>query len=267
MGEERLPEKNEFALEYSLGRSLKGKTAIVTGATRGIGRACARAFAKCGANLVLNGINMKGLGDLAAELGRYQVGRVVVAGDIAKRETAESLARQAMEAYGRLDILVNNAGVMVRAPFLDTPEEEWRRLMDVNYHGALYACQAVLPAMIRQGGGSIVNISSAAAKTCHGNSHPSYGASKAALLSLTQKLALDMGPSHIRVNAVCPGPTASEMTEQWSAGYRAKVLEGIPLGRMGTPEDQAAAVLFLASDLASFITGESINVNGGRYMN
>ena len=121
--------------------------------------------------------------------------------------------------------------------------------------------------MIRQGGGSIVNISSAAAKTCHGNSHPSYGASKAALLSLTQKLALDMGPSHIRVNAVCPGPTASEMTEQWSAGYRAKVLEGIPLGRMGTPEDQAAAVLFLASDLASFITGESINVNGGRYMN
>lgn len=256
------------ARNYSFAASLAGKAAIVTGATRGIGRAIACGLADCGANLVIGGTKEAQLKELAKHLEqRRGISCLAAAGDIAEKATAERLAQSCLEAFGRIDVLINNAGIMVRTPFLDTPEKDWRRLMEVNYHGPLYACQAVLPQMIRQKSGSIVNISSAAAKTSHGNSHPSYGASKAALLSLTQKLALDMGPYGIRVNAVCPGPTASEMTQEWDEDYRHRVLAQIPLGRLGTAEEQAAAVLFLASDLAGFITGESINVNGGRYMN
>jgi 3-oxoacyl-[acyl-carrier protein] reductase len=166
-----------------------------------------------------------------------------------------------------VDILVNNAGINMRSSTLDMRVEEWQRVIDVNLNGALYFCQAVLPLMIEQGAGRIINVSSTTAKTAHKNAAPSYGASKAAVNYLTMHLALEMASHNILVNAVCPGPVETDMSEQWSEEYRQRVVAGVPLKRLGTPQNVADVVLFLASEMSGFVTGELINVNGGTYMN
>lgn len=246
---------------------LDGKAAIVTGASRGIGRAIALTLAQNGASLVLNGTSDKLLQAVADEVKALGRGCAIWTGNVADWHTAASLAETAITQFGRIDILVNNAGINMRSSTLDMTPEEWQKVLDINLNGTLYCCKAVLPHMISAGGGKIVNVSSSASKTPHRNAAPSYGASKAGVNYLTQHLALEMAPHGIYVNAVCPGPVETDMTQAWSPEYRAEAVKRIPLGKLGTPQNIADGVLFLASRLSDFVTGETLNMNGGVYMN
>ena len=241
---------------------LEGKSAVITGSSRGIGKAVACAFASHGASLVIHGTSEKSLIPLANELGCEYV-----AGDIGELETSKRLAEKCMSAFGRIDILVNNAGINTRTKFLDLEPEEWDKVIRTNLTGTFYMCRAVIPRMIAQKSGVILNMSSRAGKTAHGNASLCYGASKGGIDALTRNLAGEFAPHGIRVNSICPGPIETDMSLQWTAEYREKVLAGIPLRRLGTAEEIADLAVFLASDMAGFITGESININGGNYMN
>jgi len=246
---------------------LDGKVAIVTGASRGIGKAVALKFAENGAKLILNGTNDRLLCDLRDRIRESRGEAVAVAGDVSDPKTAEETVRVARDAFGTVDILVNNAGINARSSTLDMSIEDWQRVLDVNLNGTLYFCRAVLPIMIARNGGKIVNVSSTTAKTAHKNAAPSYGASKAAVNYLTMHLAREMAKHNIYVNAVCPGPIETDMSDQWSSDYREAVRRSVPLGKLGTSQDVADVVLFLASGMSDFVTGETINANGGTYMN
>lgn len=246
---------------------LKGRVAIVTGASRGIGRAIALRLAEAGADLLLHGSRLEGPQAVAAELEASGVRVIAFAGDVADPGIASEAAARAAERFGRVDILVNNAGMNARSPTLDMDLSDWQRVLDVNLNGTLHFCRAVLPGMIARRSGVIVNVSSSTAKTAHRNASPAYGASKAAVNYLTMHLALEMARHGIRVNAVCPGPVELDMTRQWDDEYRRQALARVPIGRLGTPREIADAVLFLASDMSGFLTGETINANGGTYMN
>jgi NAD(P)-dependent dehydrogenase (short-subunit alcohol dehydrogenase family) len=246
---------------------LNERVAIVTGASRGIGRAIALRLAGSGASVVVHGTKEDLLGNLCDEIAGSGGKAALFAGDVADERTAASAVELALRTFGRVDLLVNNAGINTRSSTLDMPFADWQRVLDVNLNGTLHFCRAVLPHMIAQGGGKIVNVSSTAAKTAHKNAAPAYGASKAAVNYLTMHLAHEMAGHKIHVNAVCPGPVETDMSEQWSDAYRKTVQLGIPLGRLGTAAEIADIVLFLASDMSNFITGETINANGGTYMN
>jgi 3-oxoacyl-[acyl-carrier protein] reductase len=246
---------------------LQGKIAIVTGASRGIGRTIALTLARYGSSLVINGHREDLLNQLAAEIEALGQKCAIQVGDVAKPEAAVAIAQTAISSFGRIDVLVNNAGLNMRSSSLEMKLEDWQRVMDVNLNGTLHCCMAVLPQMIKQQSGKIVNISSTMAKTPHQNAAPSYGASKAGVNYLTQHLALEMAKHGICVNAICPGPIETDMSRQWSEEYRQQVLLKIPLGRLGTPENVADGVVFLVSKMSDFITGETININGGTYMN
>ena len=246
---------------------LENQVAIVTGASRGIGRAIAIALAVQGASLVINGNRADLLQEVAEEIEKIGQRCFINIGDVSKPETAASLADLTIREFGRIDILVNNAGINLRSSTLDMKFADWQRVLDVDLNGTLHCCQAVLPNMIRRQSGRIVNISSTTAKTPHHNAAPAYGAAKAGVNYLTQHLAFEMAKHGIRVNAVCPGPVETDMSTQWTEDYRRQVLTKIPLGRLGKPRDVANAVVFLTSDMSDFITGETINLNGGTYMN
>lgn len=246
---------------------LKGKAAIITGSSRGIGRAIALAFAENGADLVIHGTRLQALEMLQAQIQKLGVRCVIVVGDIGEYGTAQRLTEACLDAFGRIDALVNNAGINSRYSFADLPLEEWDRMLKTNLTSAFYTCKCVVPHMMTQKSGCIINMSSSAGKTAHPNASVCYGVSKAGINSLTQKLAYDLAPHGIRVNAVCPGPIETDMSLQWTAEYREKTLGSIPLRRLGTGADVANVAVFLASDLSAFIVGESINVNGGKYMN
>ncbi|MDR1835614.1 MAG: SDR family oxidoreductase [Fusobacteriaceae bacterium] len=246
---------------------LKGKAAIITGSSRGIGREIAREFAKNGADIVISGNKVDLLLDLQKDLQKAGRRCEIVSGDISDPKTSAKLAEDCIRVFGKIDILVNNAGINSRVPFLELTAEEWRHMIDVNLNGAFYACKAVAPQMIAQKSGAIVNISSSAGKTFHANAAASYGASKAAMDSLTRQLAYEFGKYGIRVNGISPGPVLTDMSAQWTEEYRRIVTDKIPLGRLGTPQNIADIAVFLASDRAAFITGETINANGGSYMN
>ena len=244
---------------------LKGKAAIVTGSSRGIGRDIALAFAENGADVVIHGTREQP--DLRDRIRATGVRCECVAGDIGDYSTAERLTAACLDAFGRIDVLVNNAGVNSRTPFADLSLEEWERVLRTNLTGAFCTCKCVVPHMLRQRSGCIINLSSSAGKTAHPNAALPYGVSKAGINSLTQKLAWDLAPFGIRVNAICPGPIETDMTRQWTPEYREEVLKSIPVRRLGSGADVANAAVFLASDMSAFIVGESINVNGGKYMN
>ena len=245
---------------------LKGQTAIITGATRGIGLAIARLFAENGANLVINGTNIELINQHAADLKRLGVVCLPLPGDISSQETSQQLTATAMDNFGRIDCLINNSGILFRRKFTDFCEEEWKKVLAVNLDGMTFACKHVLDVMTNQGYGKIVNVLSSASKKPHPNASIEYGVSKAGGLYLTRHLALEYAPLNIHVNAICPGPIATEMVDSWDEDYRQKVLQKIPLGRLGKPMDVANAALFLASHQSDFITGEAININGGSFM-
>ncbi|MBU3568723.1 SDR family oxidoreductase [Priestia aryabhattai] len=246
---------------------LGGKTAIVTGASRGIGKSIALTLAENGASLVIHGTNTKLLDELALQIEELGQKCIVKAGDVANPDVAIDVVKAAVDNFGRVDILVNNAGINMRSSTLKMKFDDWKKVLDVNLNGTLYFCKAVLPYMVEQNYGKIINVSSTTAKTAHKNAAPSYGASKAAVNYLTMHLALEMAPHNIYVNAVCPGPVETDMSNQWTDEYRKEVTKRIPLNKLGTPQDIGESVLFLASSMSDFITGESININGGTYMN
>ena len=241
---------------------LEGKSAVITGSSRGIGRAIAKAFADNGVSLVIHGTSEKTLAPLADELSCK-----FVAGDIGELSTSQRLAEKCMSEFGKIDILVNNAGINTRTKFLELEPDEWDRVIRTNLTGTFYACKCVIPFMLERHSGSIINMSSRAAKTAHGNASLCYGASKGGIDALTRNLAGEFAPDGIRVNSICPGPVETDMSLQWTNEYREKVLGNIPMRRLGKAEDIAELAVFLASDLSGFITGESININGGNYMN
>jgi 3-oxoacyl-[acyl-carrier protein] reductase len=246
---------------------LRGKSSIVTGASRGIGREIALTMARHGSSLVINGNCEDLLKQLAVEIEQLGQECAIHPGDVANPETGVGIVQTAIRRFGHIDVLVNNAGINMRSSTLETKLEDWQRVMEVNLYGTLHCCMAVLPHFIKQQSGKIVNISSTVAKTPHMNAAPSYGSSKAAVNYLTQHLALEMAKHGICVNAICPGPIETDMSMQWSEEYRQEVLSKIPLRRLGMPENVADGVLFLSSKMSDFITGETININGGTYMN
>ncbi|MCR5347687.1 MAG: 3-oxoacyl-ACP reductase FabG [Fretibacterium sp.] len=246
---------------------LSGKSAIITGSSRGIGRAIAFAFAREGADVVIHGTKEAALKALQTELRQGGARCEFAAGDIGEYETSVHLTRTCRNAFGKIDILVNNAGINSRRSFADLTLEEWDAMLRTNLTSAFYACKCVVPVMLEQGSGCIINMSSSAGRTPHPNASISYGVSKAGLISMTQKLAWDLAPHGIRVNAICPGPIETDMTRQWTPEYREKALSSIPLRHLGREEDVAGAAVFLASELSAFVVGECVNVNGGKYMN
>lgn len=246
---------------------LAGKVAIVTGASRGIGRAVAERFAASGASVVVN--FSQGANNAAAVVaGIEAVGgsAFAVGADVSRSADVRRLVDQALDRFGRVDILVNNAGVMIPKGVLETTEEDWDLTIDVNLKGAYLCSKAVAPVMIRQGSGSIINMSSNS-----GLYHPSamrfteYVVSKAGLNGLTKAMALALGPQ-IRVNAICPGWIRTDMVEEIDPATQQQILDETALKRWGTPGDVAASAVFLASDEAAFITGELLIVAGGRGM-
>jgi len=245
---------------------LAGKAAIVTGASEGIGRAVVDAFAREGAGMVLVARRPERVATLAAELG----GRAVaVTGDVADPATAGAAVSAALERFGRLDVLVNNAGLdLSGVPLFDTSPEQAREIFEVNVFGAFWMLLAAARAMADRGGGSIVNLTSRLARVGLPGS-AWYGASKGALDALTRGAAVEWARAGIRVNAVAPGLTETPMVTTWIAdqadpeSFRAARADTIPQGRFATPEEVAAAVVYLASDESSSTTGASIAVDGG----
>ena len=246
---------------------LAGKIAIVTGASRGIGRAVAERFAAEGAAVVVNYTQgSKNAASVVAGIEASGGTAIAVKADVSRSADVRRLVEQTVERFGRVDILVNNAGVMVAKGVMETSEDDWDATIDVNLKGAYLCSKEVAPVMIRQGSGSIINMSSNS-----GLYHPSamrfteYVVSKAGMNGLTKAMALALGPQ-VRINAICPGWIRTDMVEEIDPAIQQRILEETALKRWGTPDDVASSAVFLASDEASFITGELLIVAGGRGM-
>jgi len=243
---------------------LKNRIAIVTGSSRGIGRAIALAFAKEGAHLVLNGrmTSLERLKELAREISTYGRDALMVRGNVGQARTARRLAEKTLKRFGRIDILVNNAGISPMGSVEQIEEKDWDDVLRVNLKSAFLCSKAVLPYMKKQKSGVILNISSGSGKSGGVGAH--YAASKGGLNTLTKSLAFEGGPHGIRANAISPGPIETEMADDLFTPERKSFLESvIPLGRLGKPEEIADAAVFLCSDEAGFITGEILELDGG----
>jgi NAD(P)-dependent dehydrogenase (short-subunit alcohol dehydrogenase family) len=240
---------------------LDGKVAIVTGASSGLGVAFAKGLAEAGADIVLAARRADKLKDTAALVEATGQRALVVQADVSKPEDCREVARAAAE-FGTVAVLVNNAGVASAVPASRETPEEFRGVVDVNLNGAYWMAQAA--ASVMKSGGSIINISSVLGLVTGGIPQAAYSASKAGLLGLTRDLAQQWtGRKGIRVNAICPGFFESEMTDQYPPGYLEKIQATLPSGRIGDPEELAAAVLFLASPAGGYVTGETLVVDGG----
>jgi len=245
---------------------LREKVALVTGGSRGIGRAISEAFAMEGARVAIN-FNRNKEGSLAAmESIQSRNGQaIIVQADVSAEESVRGMIDQVISAYGGIDILVNNAGVNSPTQFMQLSPSEFRRILEVNVLGLFYVSQAVARLMIARGkGGSILNVSSLVAQRPFVNmAH--YNASKGAVSTLTQSMALELGPYNIRVNEICPASVETDINRAalQDPKNRKRRLETIPLGRIGQPQDLAGAAVFLCSDDASWVTGASLVTDGG----
>ena len=245
----------------------KDKVVLVTGGSRGIGRACAVAFAKAGAATVI--INYAG-NEAAAQESVKLCQEAGAKAEAVKFDVADSTAcanavDALVKAHGRLDVLVNNAGVAVDGLVMRMKDEDWDKQLDTNLKGAFALIRAASRPMMKQRGGAIINLTSIVGESGNGG-QAAYSASKAGLIGLTKSVAKELASRNVRVNAVSPGFIGTDMTAGINDEMRKKMVENIPLARLGAPEEVANAVVFLASDAAAYITGEVLKVNGGMYM-
>jgi 3-oxoacyl-[acyl-carrier protein] reductase len=248
---------------------LSGQTVIITGGGKGIGKVYAREFARAGAHVVAADID-GGAANEVAEAIRSEGGKCIgLTSDVADAASVEAMARQTLEAFSRIDVLINNASLMSALPrrsFLEIPEDEWDRVMSVNLKGLFLCCRAVVPQMRDQGRGKIVNISSSRVWEGIPN-RLHYTTSKAGVIGFTRAMAHEVGSMGITVNAVTPGYTLSESQVSSSTGnYLAAQAEGRAMGRPQHPEDLVGAVMFLSSPASDYMTGQTINVDGGKAM-
>jgi NAD(P)-dependent dehydrogenase (short-subunit alcohol dehydrogenase family) len=244
---------------------LRGKIAFVTGGGRGLGRAGALAFAGAGADVVLVSRTRAQLDETATLIQALGRKAVVAAADTRSGAEVEAAVSAAVNAFGRIDILFNNAGTNIRKNVVDMPDEDWHTIMDTNVKGAFLVARAVARQMVRQGSGTIINMSSMSAASAE-PTKAVYAASKGAMALFTKGLALELAPHGIRVNAIAPGYMLTSLVKgglDADPERKKRVLARIPLGRLGEPEEIGGALVFLASDAASYITGATITIDGG----
>lgn len=245
--------------------TLKDRVAVVTGASQGIGRATAQMLASYGVKLALAARNLEKLSALEAEIRQQGGDALALQMDVAREDQIKAGFARALEQFGRIDILVNNAAVARDQLALRMKRADWDAVLETNLTGAHLCIQQVLPGMLRQRSGRIINITSVVAQT--GNAgQANYIAAKAGLIGLTKALAIELASRSITVNAVSPGFIVSPMTDPLSDKVKAALIERIPLGRMGTDREVAFGVCFLACDEASYITGHVLDINGGLYL-
>jgi len=245
---------------------LKGAVALVTGSSRGIGRAIALALAEAGANLAVTYNQSSKSAQIVSEEIRALGGNAIVLKlDVSERESIKRAIKEIIYAFGSIDILVNNAGILQQKPFLEITDIEWHKIIEVNLKGPFICSQEILPLMQRQGHGRIINIASSGGQL-GGTLAVHYSASKAGVICLTKSLAR-IGAPNILVNCISPGLIDTDMTQgEINSREGMEKIRQIPLGRPGLAEEVAKATVFLASDQSSYITGQTINVNGGLYL-
>jgi 3-oxoacyl-[acyl-carrier protein] reductase len=247
-------------------RRFEGRVAIVTGAAKGMGREVCLDFAREGARVVGSDIDPQGLELLRKDIEAIGAQCDVVVCDVASRAQVDAMIKRAMDRFGRVDILINNAGLLLAGTIEETTDEIIDRTLDINVKGILYAIRAVTPIMKKQRYGKIVNVSSITGKNGDNTTFFVYGASKGAVISLTRSVARQLGPFGVNTNAVAPHAIMTGMMSYWDEEKKKSISDKIPVRRLGTVEDVSALMRFLASDEASFINGETVNINGGYYM-
>ena len=237
---------------------MSNRIAFVTGASRGIGRAIAQSLCRAGYDVVAAATSIESNAEIAAEMMAVNI-------DLRSPESIKAAFARALQAKGRIDVLVNNAGITRDGLAVRMKPADWEAVLSTNLNGAFLAIQQVLPGMMRNRWGRIINITSVVGQAGSAG-QVNYAASKAGLIGMTKSLAQEMGSRSITVNAVSPGYIGTDMTKDLSEDRKQKILAAIPLERIGTPEEVAAAVRFLASEEAGYITGQVLAVNGGMYM-
>ncbi|MCD6317585.1 3-oxoacyl-ACP reductase FabG [Candidatus Aerophobetes bacterium] len=246
---------------------LKNKVAIVTGGSQGIGRAICLALAEEKVAIVLNDVNISKNTEKVANEIRRKGGEIkIIRADVSNLREVEFLVKEAINTFGKIDILINNAGIRQRKHLLEISEGEWRKTIDIDLTGVFFCTQKVVKYMMEQKEGRIINISSIAARRgsyCGGSD---YAAAKAGILGFTKTLARELAPYKITVNAILPGVVTTHMLEVTPPNIKDKLLKEIPLRRFCSPEEIASVVVFLCSKRASYITGISLDINGGQYM-
>lgn len=239
-------------------------TALITGASRGIGTACAIALAKCGYNIVINYLNSEqkaqNLADIIAE--NYSVDVMCIKADVSDKTQVDAMVSAVIEKFERIDVLVNNAGIAMQKLFTDTTTDEWNMVMNVNLNSVYNVTHSVLPHMLSMHSGSIINISSMWGQV-GASCEVAYSAAKAGVIGLTKALAKEVAPSNVRVNCVAPGVIMTDMMADFDDEAIEMLIDEIPQGKLGTAKNVADAVAFLASDKAEYITGQVLAVNGG----
>ncbi|MBD8684759.1 SDR family NAD(P)-dependent oxidoreductase [Pseudomonas sp. CFBP 13719] len=244
--------------------AITGQVAVVTGAARGIGLAIAQALGQCGARVAIADLDGAAARSAARQLGELGIDAIGVAVDVSDEAQVQAMVDSVEQALGGVDILVNNAGIVSTGPLLEVSAAEWNRVMAIDLTSVFFCAKAVLPGMMARRAGRIINIASVAGKRGGGLlGNSCYAAAKGGVIALTKGLAREAGPFNITANAITPALTDTDMTRALSPEARAKVLADMPLGRAGSPRDIAAAVCFLASGAASFVTGEIMDVDGG----
>ena len=245
---------------------IKDKVAIITGAGQGIGAEIAKVFASRGANVAINDVNQQTANKTVEEITSLGGNAKYFPADVTNEKEVNSMVSDIVQAFGSLDILVNNAGIMATSKTDELTVENWDRTLSINLKGTFICCKAVLGIMKEKKSGKIINISSLAGESGGITVAADYSASKAGMLALTKKLALEVAEFNINVNAIAPGTTKTPMIDSMSDEERDTLANKIPLKRFGLPEDIAYAACFLASEEASFITGATLDVNGGLLM-
>ncbi len=246
---------------------LKQKSAVITGSAQGIGFDVAVILAKQGANVTICDVNYDKASEAAAKINEMGAGKAIaVLCDVRKSEHIINTFEETKKAFGTVDILVNNAGVLHSTPVQDITEEEWQFQLDVNLNGTFLACQKAYPYLKESKAGRIINIASVAGRMGSYSSGMGYVASKGGVRSLSMGLARQYGSAGITVNCICPGVIATAMIEQWSKATIDQQLERIYVGRLGTTDDIGALCVYLASNESGFITGATIDINGGMFM-